>query len=1122
MHTLLIANRGEIAVRITRTAADMGMATVAVYAEDDAAALHTRIADRSVPLPGTGVAAYLDGQALVAAALEAGCDLLHPGYGFLSENAAFARACADHGLVFVGPSAQTLELFGDKARTRELARQAGIPVLPGTDGPTSLEQAQEFFAALGAGAAVMVKAVHGGGGRGIRPVMSPGELAPAYQLAAAEAAAAFGDPALYVEQLLPRARHVEVQIVGDGADVCHVWDRECSLQRERQKVIEIAPAEVLPQPVRERLFAAAVALGRTVGYRGVGTVEFLTDASDGGAPSPAVAFIEVNPRLQVEHTVTEEVTGLDLVRLQLDLARGATLADVGLPGGQAPAARGTAVQARINLETIDADGRPRPAAGTISVYEPPSGPGVRVDGFGYAGYRTSARYDPLLAKLVVHVPGGGVPAAVAKAYRALSEFRIEGVPTNARFLQSLLAHPSVAVGDVHTRFIEEQAASLLAADPTHPRRYFAGPDPAAGQPVRRGPAVDAADPLAVLAYGKSGGDQEQATIPEKIAADGATLVRAPILGTVVSVAAQVGDAVAEGSQLLVLEAMKLEHVVAAPCGGIVRAITVEPGESIPEGHVVALMEESDVGSGTHAGPERADPDYIRPDLAEVLERRRIARDEARPAVAERHRAGQRSARDNIADLVDTGTFVEYGALTVAARRARNTLPELIAQTPADGLVMGLGQVNGDLFSAERARCAVLSYDYTVLAGTQGSHNHEKLDRMSELALRWRLPVVFFTEGGGGRPGDTEHGGFIRGFEFWGRLSGAVPLVGVTSGRCFAGNAAILGCCDVIIATRNSALGMGGPAMVEGGGLGVFRPEEIGPVEVMNRNGVIDVLVDDEPAAVAAAKKYLSYFQGSVPDWSCADQRLLRHVVPDNRLRSYDAREVVRLLADSGSVLELRPGFGRAMITALLRIEGRPVGLIANNPQHLGGAIDSDASDKAARFLQVCEAFDLPVISLQDTPGNMVGPEAETTGLIRHCSRLFVIGANLTVPILSVVLRKSYGLGAIAMTGGSYQASMFIVSWPTGEFGGMGLEGSVKLGYRKELTAITDPAQRKAEFDAMVAKAYEHGKALARATGTSLDDVIDPAETRTWIARALQSVPPASTRQGKKLRWIDAW
>jgi acetyl-CoA carboxylase carboxyltransferase component len=327
---------------------------------------------------------------------------------------------------------------------------------------------------------------------------------------------------------------------------------------------------------------------------------------------------------------------------------------------------------------------------------------------------------------------------------------------------------------------------------------------------------------------------------------------------------------------------------------------------------------------------------------------------------------------------------------------------------------------------------------------------------------------------------------------------------------------------VIIATEDSNIGMGGPAMIEGGGLGVFRPEDIGPVSVQAANGVIDILVEDEAEAVAAAKQYLGYFQGALADWTCADQRLLRRVIPENRLRVYDIRELIRTLADTDSMLEIRPRFGETMITAFVRIEGRPLGLIANNPKVLGGAIDSDGSDKAARFLQICEAFDLPVLSLSDTPGMMVGPEIEKTALVRHCSRLFLIGANLTVPILSVFLRKSYGLGALAMTGGSYQASAFAVAWPTGEFGGMGLEGSVKLGYRNELAAIEDPAERRAKFDEMVARAYESGKAINRATSFFIDDVIDPADTRRWILGALKSLPPPGPRTGKKLRWIDAW
>jgi acetyl/propionyl-CoA carboxylase alpha subunit/acetyl-CoA carboxylase carboxyltransferase component len=1104
MERLLIANRAEIAIRIARAAAAAGVATVGIHSSDDAASLHVLAADEAVALAASGASAYLDIADVVRVATETGCDAVHPGYGFLSENASFAAACADAGIVFVGPSADVLARFGDKTAARALAESSDVPVLRGTAGATSLDDALAFLDALGDGASVMVKARSGGGGRGMRPASTADELVAAHERCRSEALAAFGDGEVYVEELLARARHVEVQIAGDGSAVSHLWDRECSLQRHRQKIVEVAPAVMVDDGTRSSMAAAAVRMATEAGYRGVGTFEFLVDLD-----RDRFVFLEANPRLQVEHTVTEEVLGLDLVRLQLDLADGRTLAALGLAQADVPAPRGVAVQCRINQES----------AGTLRAYEPPSGPGVRVDGFGYAGYRTSGRYDGLLAKVVVHAPAGGLSAAMAKASRALSEFRLDGVATNLGFLRGLVDHPAVRTGDVHTRFVDEVGdVSATAVD-----RYFdpsASPSPAVAPASggRAGARLDTDDPLAVLVHGRR--DEEaapEADDDEAPAPEGTRVLRAPLQGTIVSISVAVGDAVGAGHPILVMESMKMEHVVVADVGGTIRAILAEVGDTIFEGHAVAHLEEGDVGGAVGAAEEVVDLDEMRPDLAEVVARHRRTTDEARgDAVARRRRHGQRTARENIDELCDPGSFVEYGPLTVAARRRRNTLQELIDQTPADGLVMGLGTVNGE-------RCAVLSYDYTVLAGTQGAHNHVKLDRMAELALRWRLPTVFFTEGGGGRPGDTEGGGgFIRGFEYWAQLSGAVPLVGVTSGRCFAGNAAILGCCDVIIATRDSALGMGGPAMVEGGGLGVFRPEEIGPVDVMQANGTIDVLVDDEAAAVGVAKRYLSYFQGPIDGWACADQRLLRHAIPENRVRVYDVRRVIELLADTDSVLELRPRFGLAMITALVRIEGRPVGLIANNPAHLGGAIDADASDKAARFMQLCEAFDLPVLSLSDTPGNMVGPEAEKTGLIRHCSRMFLIGANLTVPILSVILRKSYGLGAIAMTGGSYQASMFCVSWPTGEFGGMGLEGSVKLGYRNELAAIEDPVERKATFDRMVAGAYAAGKAIVRAAGTSLDDVIDPAATRQWITAALRSLPPVPVRTGKKLPWIDAW
>jgi acetyl-CoA carboxylase carboxyltransferase component len=602
---------------------------------------------------------------------------------------------------------------------------------------------------------------------------------------------------------------------------------------------------------------------------------------------------------------------------------------------------------------------------------------------------------------------------------------------------------------------------------------------------------------------------------------------APMQATVVSIEVAEGDLVAGGRPVVVLESMKMEHLVVSDVGGTVRHIAVTVGDTVDEGDPLVLIEVGD-GAPTAAHTQMAvDLDHVRDDLAEVRRRQALTLDEARPdAVARRHERGHRTARENIADLCDEDSFTEYGSLVVAAQRARREPQDLIERTPADGMVMGTGRVNGDLFDDDRSRVAVLAYDYTVLAGTQGHQNHRKKDRFIEVIERQRLPVVFFTEGGGGRPGDTDAPAVssldLTTFAHFGRLSGLVPLVGVTSGYCFAGNAALLGCCDVIIATADSNIGMGGPAMIEGGGLGVVRPTDVGPVDVQVPNGVIDVLADDEAAAVAAAKQYLSYFQGSIASWTCPDQRALRGLVPENRLRVYDIRAVVTTMADTGSALELRPNFGVGMITALIRVEGRPIGVIANNSVHLGGAIDAGGADKAARFMQLCDAFDLPLLFLCDTPGFMVGPEAEKSAQVRHFSRMFVTGGSLTVPFFTIVLRKGYGLGAQAMAGGSFHAPLFTIAWPTGEFGGMGLEGAVKLGYRRELEAVTDEAERQALYDKMVARAYTHSKALNVATFFEIDDVIDPADSRARIVAGLRSSPAPLPRAGKKRPMVDTW
>ena len=604
-------------------------------------------------------------------------------------------------------------------------------------------------------------------------------------------------------------------------------------------------------------------------------------------------------------------------------------------------------------------------------------------------------------------------------------------------------------------------------------------------------------------------------------------VPSPTAGVVQELLVAEGEMVGTGQPLATVEVMKMETEVRAPRPGRIASIAVRPGEEIAEGAAVCALEPAVERPATAASePAEATAPVEREDLAEIVDRRRRAGDAGRPdAVAARHERGGRTARENLEDLVDPGSFVEYGRLALAAQRGRREEQELIDRTPADGLIGGIARVNGEQFG-EAGRCAVVSYDYTVLAGTQGATGHFKKDRLFELVERLRLPVVLFAEGGGGRPGDTDYatGSSLtaRAFALWGRLSGLAPRIAIVSGRCFAGNAALAGSADLLVATESSNLGMGGPAMIEGGGLGSFRPEQVGPIDVQAANGVVDVRVADEAEAVAVAKRLLSYFQGPLESWDAADQEPLRDLVPESRRRAYEIRAVLETLADEGSVLELRAGFGAGMITALARIEGRPLGVIANDPGHLAGAITSDGADKAARLMQLCEAFDLPVLSLVDTPGMMVGPEVEETALVRHCSRLFAIGPNLTVPLLAVVVGRGYGLGAQAMVGGSFLEPILTLAWPTGELGPMGIEGAVQLGMKAELDAIEDPEQRERRFAELVAGFRHHFRALNVATYFELDDVIDPAETRDLLARALAVAPPAPERTGKKVPWVDTW
>jgi len=530
-----------------------------------------------------------------------------------------------------------------------------------------------------------------------------------------------------------------------------------------------------------------------------------------------------------------------------------------------------------------------------------------------------------------------------------------------------------------------------------------------------------------------------------------------------------------------------------------------------------------------AGKQETDINGIRPDLAKVIHRHSFGLDENRSdVVAKRQEKNQRTARANVNDLFDSGSFIEYGALAIAAQRQRRSESDLIRKTPADGLIAGVGFVNGSLFPDDKARCMVMAYDYTVLAGTQGYFNHKKKDRMLRLAYEQRLPMVLFAEGGGGRPGDVD-GSLIAvagldclAFAAFGRLSGRVPIVGVLSGFCFAGNASLLGCCDVIIATKNSNLGMSGPVMIEGGGLGVFEPEEVGPMDIQTQNGVVDIEVADDVEAVAMAKKYLSYFQGPISDWKAGDQIALRNLIPEKRKRTYNIRTVIKAIADTDSFLELRPKFGPSMVTGLIRIEGRPFGLIANDPMHMAGAIEAEGADKAVRLMQLCNVHGLPILSLVDTPGFMVGPEIEKRAQVRHVNRMFVIGSHISVPYFAIVLRRGYGLGSIAMTKGGFHESFFTVAWPTGEFGPMGLEGYVKVGFKKELAAIKDPQKRGELYEKLLNEMYENGSAINMASKLEIDAVIDPADTRKWIMQGLKAAPVRSPSDIVVYPYVDPW
>ena len=1068
MTTLLVANRGEIAARIIRTATDMGLRTLAVHPADDADSLHVRLADTAVQLEGIGPRAYLDIDQLISVAVDEGAELVHPGYGFLAESAEFAHACHEAGLTFLGPSADVLEIAGTKTETKARAADLGIPVAESTPVLDSAGPALDLLERHPSG--IAIKALAGGGGRGIAVVTDAAEVESAIARCSAEAEHGFSDPRVFAESWFPEARHIEVQCIGTPDGVLAVGDRDCSLQRRRQKIVEIAPAPGLPDGLRADLWRAAERLLDSMHYLSLATVEFLVSGDDW-------VLLEVNPRIQVEHTVTEAVTGLDLVACQIALGLGEDLAEYGVSEDRSWEPAGAAIEVRVAAETIGGDGAVHPVTGTIDRFDLPSGPGVRVDTWVRGGTRVGALYDTVIAKIIVHGPD--LTAAHRRSGAALAELSCTGLETSQSFLRAVLEQADL--GAVHTTWVDENIAALTgrAAE-----LAAAGPEGAGGSDGAPGAGRSAAEAREIPTPGP-----------------GEALVVAPLSGTIVSLDSRPGE-------LGLIEAMKMHHPIPAPAHAEAKAL-VDIGDTVAAGDPLFLVRTSD----DPAALAEAAAEEAHPLVDEVLERHARVLDAGRPeAVAKIHARQRRTARENLDDLLVPGSFVEYGPLVIAAQMARRSLEDLIERTSGDGLVGGIGLVdtpNGPL------EAVVMSYDYMVLAGTQGSRNHAKTDRLIQLAGSKGLPVVLFAEGGGGRPGDTDRAPgahlTVHTFAALAGLKGKVPLVAIVSGRCFAGNAALAGVCDVIIATEDANLGMGGPAMVEGGGLGRYRPEDIGPVGVHTVSGVIDVLVSDDAEAVAATQQYLGYFRpveapaaaGALEPADTSpgapDPEAARAAVPGDRLRAYDMREVIRSVVDTGSFLELRPDYAPGAITGYALVAGRPIAIIANDNHHLGGAVDVDAANSFVRLLETAEAHGVPVVSFVDTPGFMVGPEAEHEPGVTAFGRFFTTGAGLTVPFGAVIVRKGYGLGAMAMAAGSFAAPRFTVAWPSGEMGPMGLEGAVRLGYSKELAAVEDPAEQNALYEKLVAESYEMGRAMTAAMFFDVDDVIDPADTRRWIS-----------------------
>ncbi len=1120
LHTrVLIANRGEIAIRIARAASALGIDTVAVYAPVDALALHTKVAGQARELPSTPdpVAAYLDAAALLRIAKETGCDCVHPGYGFLAENASFAEWCASDGLTFVGPSPAALSLFGNKVRARELAKSLGIPVVDGSSQPL-LSAAEAADVAARLGYPVMLKAAAGGGGRGMRAVHAESELAEAFDRCCSEAEAAFGDGSLFVERLVVRPRHIEVQVLGDAhGDVVHLWERDCSVQLRNQKVVEIAPAAGLDPALRAAILADAITLVKAADYRNAGTVEFLVEPETG-----RYAFIECNPRIQVEHTVTELVTGVDLVEAQFHVAAGATLAELGLGSQEAvPAPRGFAVQARVVATGV----------GTMSAYKEPTGVGVRVDAAGYLGYAPPPQFDPLFAKVCgTSNSSGTLASAVSRTLRALDEFHVGGLSTNLAQLRAILTHPDVAAGDART--------TLLAEDPTLTAGLSA---PAQG-------ALSFLDQQASALVGSAGTATATAatvTAPTLDAEDGQTVVASPSAATVVELRVQPGDGVAAGDALVVLSAMKMETVVTAPCAGtVVTVAALEPGASVVAGQHVAVIAPGDTADGARKGPRREDTwQPVLDDVATLqgLAHERLQPGSSDPGVVRQRGRGKLTCRERIALLLDEGSFREVGSL--AGFASYDLDGTISAFTPANH-VGGYGKIDG------RATI-VCADDFTSRGGHADGAIGAKSLHLDRLSLELKMPSVRLLDGssGGGsvaamvpeqkkdgesaakessgaitagRPRVSGSGGsFLPGHlgsTLYAEQLANVPVVNMLLGSVVGIGAAkaVLGHFSVMVRDIAQLFVAGPPVVSHAMGYEVTK-EDLGDWRIHCRNGSVDNLAESEEDAVAQTRRFLSYLPSSAyeaPPVLAADpsdpadrrEDELLTIIPRKRTTTFDVRRAIELMADRGSFFEVGALWGTDQVTGFVRFNGHPMGVIASDSRHVnGGALTADGCDKLKRHLDLCDLFHLPVLNLVDNPGFAVGIEHEMAGTIRKGGEWMIAFAQVQMPIFTVLMRRSFGVAGNNYATPRAEPSMR-VCWPAADVGGIPPEGGIEAAYKRQLAEAADPAALRAELNARIESARGPIGPLNR---FQMEEMVDPRDTRRlvceWVETAYRVV-----------------